>query len=192
VLARLPADLDLETLARETKAIERRRGPRSGAALLRLSMAWSCGGRSLQCVAAGAMERGIVALTEEALIQRLHRAGLFLQAVTNRLLPGAGARPSWQGRGFRIADSTSLSGRAAGGRFELIDRLRSRPAEAPARGQRPLCCASSRKALRQFPARFGQQLQARVEASNASFGRMSGRAPPSSRPPLSTQSRNSN
>jgi hypothetical protein len=115
VLARLPADLDLETLARETKAIERCRGLRSGAALLRLSVAWSCGGQSLQCVAAGAAELGIAALTEEALIQRLHRAGPFLQAVTNRLLPCAGARPAWHGRVFRIADSSSLSGRASKG-----------------------------------------------------------------------------
>jgi hypothetical protein len=115
VLARLPVDLDLETLARETKAIERRRGLRSGAVLLRLSLAWSCGGQSLQSVAAGATERGIAALTEEALIQRLHRASPFLQAVMNRLLGCAGARPGWHGRVFRIADSSSLSGRASKG-----------------------------------------------------------------------------
>jgi hypothetical protein len=115
VLARLPADLDLERLARETKAIERRRGLRSGAALLRLSVAWSCGGQSIQDVAAWATERGVAELTEEALVQRLHRAGPFFQALAERLLPCGGARPSWRGRVFRIADSTSLSQRASKG-----------------------------------------------------------------------------
>jgi hypothetical protein len=115
VLARLPADLDVEMLARETKAITRRRGLRSGVALLRLAVAWSCGGQSLQDVAAWATEQGVAELTEEALIQRLHGAGRFLRALTEGLLPSVGARPSWQGRVFRIADSTSLSQRASKG-----------------------------------------------------------------------------
>ena len=115
VLARLPPDLDLESLARETKALRRRRGLRSAAALLRLSLAWSCGGQSLQSVAAWAAEQGIAALTDEALIQRLHQAGPFLRAVSNRLLPGAGACPAWRGRTFRIADSSSLSQRGSKG-----------------------------------------------------------------------------
>jgi hypothetical protein len=115
VLARLPADLDVETLARETKALTRRRGLQSGTALLRLAIAWSCGGQSMQEVAAWATEQGVAELTEEALLQRLHGAGAFLQAVSESLLPGIGARPSWQGRVFRIADSTSLSERASKG-----------------------------------------------------------------------------
>lgn len=115
VLARLPADLDIEALAHETKAIERRRGLRTAVDLLRLSVAWSCGGQSIQNVAAWAAEQGVAELTEEALVQRLHRAGPFFRALTERLLPGVGARPSWQGRVFRIADSTSLSQPASKG-----------------------------------------------------------------------------
>jgi hypothetical protein len=115
VLARLPPDLDLESLARETKALQRRRGLRSGSALLRLAIAWSCTGHSRQCVAVWASERKLAEITDEALIQRLHRSGPFLQAVTNRLLLCPGATPGWRGRVFRIADGTSLSQQASKG-----------------------------------------------------------------------------
>ena len=47
---RLPATLDLDALAWETKAI--RRGLRSGADLLRLGLTWGPGERSLQEAAA--------------------------------------------------------------------------------------------------------------------------------------------
>jgi hypothetical protein len=115
VLARLPLDLDLDTVARETKAFQRRRGLPSATALLRLAIAWSCTGHSLQSVAAWATDQKVAQLTDEALIQRLHRAGPFLQAVTTRLLQPSGANPAWRGRVFRIADSTSLSQQASKG-----------------------------------------------------------------------------
>lgn len=114
-LARLPRGLDLEALARETKAFQRPRGVRSGTDLLRLSVAWGCSGYSLQCVAAWAGERGIAKLTDEALIQRLHRAGPFLEAVCNRLLQRPEPTPSWNGRVFRVADGSGLSKPASKG-----------------------------------------------------------------------------
>jgi hypothetical protein len=114
-LARLPRGLDIETLARETKAFLRPRGIRSGTDLLRLSVAWGCSGYSLQCVAAWAGERGIAKLTEEALIQRLHNAGPFLEVLTNRLLRRPEPIPSWHGRVFRVADSSGLSKPASKG-----------------------------------------------------------------------------
>jgi hypothetical protein len=114
-LARLPRRLDIEALARETKAFQRPRGIRSGTDLLRLSVAWGCSGSSLQCVAAWAGERGIAKLTEEALMQRLHNAGPFLKALTNQLLQRPEAMPSWHGRVFRVADSSGLSKLASKG-----------------------------------------------------------------------------
>jgi hypothetical protein len=80
-----------------------------------LALAWGCGGYSLQSVAAWSGERGIATLTDEALIQRLHGAGPFLQAVINELLAGVGEVPCWHGRVLRIADSTSLSKQASKG-----------------------------------------------------------------------------
>lgn len=114
-LARLPPELDIEKLSRDTKAFRRRRGVRSGTDLLRLALAWGPGGQSLQRVVAWAGERGIAKLSDEALVQRLHRAGGFLAAVSNQLLTRVAAAPCWHGRVLRIADSTSLSKPASKG-----------------------------------------------------------------------------
>ena len=115
LLERLPPGLDVECLARQTEAFQRPRGVRSGTDLLRLALAWGCSGYSLQSVAAWAGERGIATLTDEALIQRLHRAGPFLEAVSNELLASVGKLPCWHTRVLRIADSTSLSKQASKG-----------------------------------------------------------------------------
>ena len=114
-LARLPPSLDLAALARETKAFLRPRGIRSPQDLLRLILAWAAGGFSLQRVAAWAGERGIADLTDEALIQRLHRSAEFVRAVANAILQSIAQRPSWPGRVLRIADSSSLSKPASRG-----------------------------------------------------------------------------
>jgi len=114
-LERLPPALDLEALARQTKAFQRPRGVRSGTDLLRLALAWGPGAYWLQQVAAWAGEQGIADLTDEALIQRLHGAVAFLQAVAGQLLTRVGAAPCWHGRVLRIADSTSLSKPASQG-----------------------------------------------------------------------------
>jgi hypothetical protein len=108
-LARIPAHIDLEALARQAKAFRRPRGVRSGIDLMRLALAWGPGGYSMQRVAAWAGETNIATLTEDALIQRLHAAGPFLQEVVRQLLVGTGEVPSWHGRVLRISDSTSLS-----------------------------------------------------------------------------------
>jgi hypothetical protein len=51
VLGRLPASLDLDDLALETKAIQRRREVVDGAALLRIALARGPGGLSLTALA---------------------------------------------------------------------------------------------------------------------------------------------
>jgi len=78
-LARLPTHIDIDALARETKAFQRPRGVRSATGLLRLALAWGPGGYSMQRVAAWAGEMNIATLTEDALIQRLHGMGAFLE-----------------------------------------------------------------------------------------------------------------
>jgi len=115
VLARLPPNLDLDVLARETKAIQRPRALRCGVDLLRLALAWGPGGMSLQQVAAWAGAMGFAHFTDEALIVRLHNSVAFLQGVTQALLDAVGGAVRWPGRVLRIADSTSLSGPASKG-----------------------------------------------------------------------------
>lgn len=114
-LARIPSHIDLEALARQTKAFRRPRRVRSGTDLMRLALAWGPGGYSMQRVAAWAGEMNIATLTEDALIQRLHAAGPFLEEVVRQLLGGVGEAPFWHGRVLRNSDSTSLSKPASKG-----------------------------------------------------------------------------
>jgi hypothetical protein len=114
-LARLPPDLDLEALGRETKAFRRPRGVWSATDLLRLALAWGPGGYSLQRVVAWAGVQGIAELTDEVLTQRLHATVSFLEAVTSHLLRPVTPVPCWHGRVLRISDSTSLSKPASKG-----------------------------------------------------------------------------
>ncbi len=115
LLARFPADIDIDRLARETKAFRRPRGVRSATDLLRLALAWGPGGYSMQRVAAWAGEMNIATLTEDALIQRLHGMGSFLEKLTQHLLARVSEIPGWHGRVLRVSDGTSLSGPASKG-----------------------------------------------------------------------------
>ena len=114
-LARLPSHIDLDALARTAKSFQRPRGVRSATDLLRLALAWGPGGYSMQQVAAWAGEMNIATLTEDALVQRLHAAGPFLEALTRELLLGVEPAPCWHGRVLCISDSTSLSKPASKG-----------------------------------------------------------------------------
>ena len=115
VLALLPGTLDLDALALDTKAIRRRRAIRSGGDLLRLGLAWGPGNCSLQEAVAWSGLLGFARLTDEALIQRLHGAAGFFEAITAHLLRAAAAAACWTGRCLRVCDSTSLSGPASTG-----------------------------------------------------------------------------
>ena len=115
VLARIPSQIDLEALAREVKAFQRPRGVRSATDLLRLALAWGPGGYSMQRVAAWAGERKIATLSEDALIQRLHNAGPFLEALTRQLPNRVEDTPCRHGRVPRVSDGTSLSEQASKG-----------------------------------------------------------------------------
>ena len=71
-LARLPAGLDLDALALETKAIQRRREVVDGAGLLRIALARGPGGLSLCQTAAWASLRGIAELSNPGVKYRLN------------------------------------------------------------------------------------------------------------------------
>jgi hypothetical protein len=66
-------------------------------------------------VVAWAAEQDIAHLSDEALIQRLHGAVGYLEAVSDALLTRPGAASSWHGRVFRVSDSSSLSKLASKG-----------------------------------------------------------------------------
>src|SRR3954471_13223283 len=111
VLARLPADLDLDDLAMESKAIQPRREVVDGAALLRIALARGPGGLSLRQTAARASMQGIAELSNPGVKYRLDQATDFLALLVERLLaakvPGPELR--WPGRTLRLADGTCVS-----------------------------------------------------------------------------------
>jgi hypothetical protein len=108
LLRRLPADLDLDALAHQTKAIERKREIDSGADLLRMALARGPGGLSLSETAAWATMLGLAEISDPGVKYRLDKAVEFLDAVMARQLadkaPGAAVR--WAGRTLRLSDGS--------------------------------------------------------------------------------------
>ena len=115
VLGQLPPNLDLDALARQTKAIERGRKIGTGTALLRLALARGPGGLSLSQTAAWANMLGLADISDPAVKYRLDNAVAFLEAVMNRQLaakaPGAAVR--WAGRSLRDADGSCFRERGS-------------------------------------------------------------------------------
>jgi len=111
LLKRLPAGLDLDALALETKAIQRKRELVDGVTLLRIALARGPGGLSLRQTAAWASMLGIAELSNPGVKYRLNQATDFLAVLVERLLaakaPGADLR--WPGRTLRLADGTCVS-----------------------------------------------------------------------------------
>jgi len=117
LLNRLPADLDLDDLARQCKAIERGRKLMSGVDLLRLALARGPGGLSLSETAAWATMAGLPAMSDPGIKYRLDKAVGFLSAVMSRQLAAqsAGASVRWPGRVLRVSDGTCISKRGSKG-----------------------------------------------------------------------------
>jgi Transposase DDE domain len=111
VLDRLPADLHLEPLARETKALLRRREITAASDLLRLGLAHGPGGMSLPQTAAWAHLSGICELSAPSLSDRLHQSVAFFAAIVRRLLEARPLSPAspWHGRCLKLHASSSLS-----------------------------------------------------------------------------------
>ena len=111
LLARLPADLDLDQLAIEHKAIQRGRKIKTGAELLRLALAHGPGGMSLRDAAGWAGMLGLETLTNPAVKYRLDNAVDFLKAITDHLLVASSASQAlhWPERTIRVADGTCVS-----------------------------------------------------------------------------------
>jgi hypothetical protein len=117
ILSRLPADLDLNRLARDTLAIQRLRGITDAADLLRLGLARGPGGKTLKQTAVWASMNGIAELSAPSLSDRLHQSVGFFSALTSRLLAaGRCATPTiWHGRCLHLCDGSTLSQRGSTG-----------------------------------------------------------------------------
>jgi hypothetical protein len=111
LLARLPADLDLDRLAIEHKAIQRGRKIKTGAGLLRLALAHGPGGMSLRDAAGWAGVLGLATLSNPAVKYRLDNAVDFLKAITDHLLTAKSASQTlhWPGRILRASDGSCIS-----------------------------------------------------------------------------------
>src|SRR5471030_1497770 len=103
LLTRLPAGLDLDTLARETKAIQRDRKIGGGANLLRLALARGPGGFSLRQSSGWVSLLEIAELSNPGVHYRLKQAVAFLAALVMQLLAskargcaGRAARCAWR------------------------------------------------------------------------------------------------
>ena len=111
LLKRLPAGLDLDALALETKAIQRKRRIDGGASLLRLALARGPGGFSLRQTSGWVSLLEIAELSNPGVHYRLKQAAAFLAALVGRLLAAKapGARLRLPGRTLRLADGTCVS-----------------------------------------------------------------------------------
>jgi hypothetical protein len=111
LLKRLPPGVDLDRLALETKAIQRKRKIGDGASLLRLALARGPGGFSLRQASSWVSLLEIAELSNPGVHYRLKQAVAFLAALVGLLLaakaPGANLR--WPGRTLRLADGTCVS-----------------------------------------------------------------------------------
>src|SRR5258708_11353027 len=110
-LQRLPAGIDLDRLALETKAVQRKRKIGDGASLLRLALARGPGGFSLRQTAGWVSLLGTVELSNPGIHYRLKQAVAFLAALVGLLLAAKapGARLRWPGRTLRLADGSCVS-----------------------------------------------------------------------------------
>lgn len=117
LLSWLPADLDLDELASQTKAIERKRKLGDGSKLLRLALARGPGGLSLSQTGAWAELIGLAAMSDPGIKYRLDKAVGFLKAVMERQLAGhADSRAlHWPGRFLSAGDGTNIKQRASQG-----------------------------------------------------------------------------
>jgi Transposase DDE domain len=117
LLRRLPSDIDLDELAKQTKAIQRKRELTSGEALLRLALARGPGGLSLSQTAAWAEMIGLAGLSDPAVKYRLDHSVDFLRVLMERLLAEQADTRAlrWPGRILRAGDGSNIKQRGTKG-----------------------------------------------------------------------------
>src|SRR4051794_4472844 len=94
LIERLGGASELETTARASKALLRRREVASAADLLRLVLAYCLGDRGLRLTSAWASAVGLADLSNPALLKRLRQCGDWLALLVGRTLARNTALPS--------------------------------------------------------------------------------------------------
>jgi len=117
LLGRLPPGLDLDQLALDTKAIERRREICGAEDLLRLALARGPGGLSLSQTASWGEMIGLAEMSAPGVKYRIDKAADFLDSLLTCLLAQADQSTPlhWPGRFLRAADGSSISKPASKG-----------------------------------------------------------------------------
>jgi hypothetical protein len=153
VIGHVSSLLDLDASARTHHALRRRRGVRSGGALLHLAMLYGPGGLSLRSVASFATEAGIADLCDVSLLDRLRNAGDYLADVLNHLLAHrAGEVPTPPGQlQLSLVDGSTVSVPGSGGsdwrlhaRYEPARGRFTDLAITQAKTAEALCCTAVR------------------------------------------------
>jgi hypothetical protein len=116
VTSYLSKQIDLEASAREYGALVRRRGVRSAADLLHLTLLYGPGGLSLRSTASFAVEAGIADVCDVSLLDRLRNSPEWLEHVLGQLLANKRGRsgPAGQMR-LAIVDGSTVSSPGAKG-----------------------------------------------------------------------------
>jgi Transposase DDE domain len=110
VLARLPADFNVEATARSRGAFARAREVKNAEGLLRLALAYGGCGMSLRETCAWAEAAGVASLTDPSLIGRLANAAPWLGDIVGALIAKQTQVPTgrWAGHRLRALDGTSI------------------------------------------------------------------------------------
>src|SRR5271156_459232 len=96
---RISLVVDLESTAREFKALQRARKIKSAEALLRIALMYGPGRQSLSSVAALAGDAGIAELSDKAVEGRLRKMGDWLAHILSALLAAQGGTHVQSGAG---------------------------------------------------------------------------------------------
>jgi hypothetical protein len=102
--------IDLESTARESKALQRKRGIRSAQDLLRLILFYASSNWSLRLVGAWALLNGIGYLSDVAILKRLRNSKNWIgKLVVTLLQKRLSALKSMPGVRLRVVDATTIS-----------------------------------------------------------------------------------
>ncbi len=110
VLARLPADFNVEATARSRGAFTRAREVKSAEGLLRLALAYGGCGMSLRETCAWAEAAGVASLADPSLLERLANAAPWLGDIVGALISKQTQVRTgrWAGHRLRALDGTSI------------------------------------------------------------------------------------
>src|SRR5450631_1208010 len=86
IVSHISSLIDLDTSARNHRALIRKRAVRSASDLLHLALLYGPGGLSLRGTASAATEAGIAELCDVSLLDRLRNSGDYLADVLDHLL----------------------------------------------------------------------------------------------------------